>query len=235
MCTLICVLITLAGFFVPCLAKEPDPKEQREELVRLIKSMGVNNERVLQAIRDVPRHLFVASHFAEIAYVDQPLPIGNAQTISEPYVVAFMTDALKLTPSDRVLEVGTGSGYQAAVLSRLVRKVYTIEIVEPLAVAAAKRLKDLGYANVSVRKGDGYAGWSDAAPFDAIIVTAAAEHIPKPLLDQLKIGGRLVIPLGKDDYQWVLRVTKKEDGLQEEKLLPVRFVPMTGKVEQQEK
>lgn len=203
----------------------------REQMVaQQIAARGVKDKRVLQAMRDVPRHLFVPKEMQPYAYADSPLPIGYEQTISQPYIVAFMTEALGLRPVDRVLEVGTGSGYQAAVLSVLVREVYSIEIVEPLAKEATERLKHLGYTNVKVRAGDGYRGWPEEAPFDAIIVTAAPDHIPKPLLDQLSLNGRLVIPVGKA-FQTLIRITRTEKGYKKERLLPVQFVPMTGEAE----
>jgi protein-L-isoaspartate(D-aspartate) O-methyltransferase len=203
----------------------------REAMVqRQIAARGVRDQRVLEAMRKVPRHLFVPPSMQPYAYRDSPLPIGHEQTISQPYIVAFMTDALALKPGDRVLEVGTGSGYQAAVLSVLVRQVYSIEIVEPLATEATERLRRLGYANVTVRAGDGYRGWPDHAPFDAIIVTAAPDHIPQPLLDQLAPGGRLVVPVGKY-LQTLTRIRRTAKGFKTEELLPVRFVPMTGEAE----
>ncbi|MCL5670238.1 MAG: protein-L-isoaspartate(D-aspartate) O-methyltransferase [Acidobacteria bacterium] len=218
-------------------ASEPavqDPISQRkarEKMVRQqIAARGVRDARVLDALRKVPRHLFVPMVMQPHAYQDTPLPIGYAQTISQPYVVGFMTEALKLRPQDRVLEIGTGSGYQAAVLSLLVQDVYSIEIVEPLGREAAERLQRLGYANVKVRIGDGYKGWPEAAPFDAIIVTAAPGHIPQPLLDQLAPGGRLLVPVGKD-VQTLVRVRRTAKGFKPEELLGVRFVPMTGEAE----
>ena len=195
-----------------------------------IAARGVRDQRVLQAMRTVPRHLFVPPGMQPYSYLDTPLSIGYEQTISQPYIVGFMTEALALKPGDRVLEVGTGSGYQAAVLSVLVREVCSIEIVEPLANEAAERLRQLGYANVKVRAGDGYRGWPDAAPFDGIMVTAAPDHIPKPLMDQLAEGGRLVLPVGKD-FQMLTRVSRTAKGFKKETLLPVRFVPMTGEAE----
>jgi protein-L-isoaspartate(D-aspartate) O-methyltransferase len=165
------------------------------------------------------------------AYDDHPLPIGHAQTISQPYIVAFMTEALGLRGGETVLEVGTGSGYQAAVLAEIAARVYSIEIVEPLAAEARERLHRLGYQDVEVRAGDGYAGWAEAAPFDAIMVTAAAPRIPAPLKEQLREGGRLVIPVG-DEYQELIVVTREGASFQERRVLPVRFVPMTGKVRQ---
>lgn len=208
-----------------------EQREARQAMVQQqIAARGVRDKRVLEAMRTVPRHLFVPQEMQPYAYVDYPLPIGHEQTISQPYVVAFMTEALDLKPEDRVLEVGTGSGYQAAVLSVLVREVYSIEIVEPLAKEAADRLQKLGYSNVKVRAGDGYRGWPEAAPFDAIIVTAAPDHIPRPLLEQLTVGGRLVIPVGKY-YQMLIRTRRTAKGFKTEKLLPVRFVPMTGEAQ----
>jgi protein-L-isoaspartate(D-aspartate) O-methyltransferase len=194
-----------------------------------IEARGVHDGKTLAAMRKVARHLFVPEEAVPLAYDDHPLPIGHGQTISQPYIVAFMTEALRLQGGETVLEVGTGSGYQAAVLAEIAAKVYTIEIVEPLAVEAGARLKRLGYTNVEVRAGDGYAGWKAAAPFDAVIVTAAAPRIPAPLKQQLKDGGRLVIPVG-DDVQEIVVLTRKGDRFEETKVLPVRFVPMTGQV-----
>ena len=196
-----------------------------------IVARGVKDQRVLAAMRKVPRHLFVPENLIPEAYDDTPLPIGHGQTISQPYIVALMTELLQLSGDEKVLEVGTGSGYQAAVLGELAKEVYTIEIVEPLARQAAERLRELGYTNVHVRHGDGYDGWPEQAPFDGIIVTAAPEQIPKPLLEQLKPGGRLVIPVGAWS-QDLLVVTKSPDGkITRQVVIPVRFVPMTGKAE----
>jgi protein-L-isoaspartate(D-aspartate) O-methyltransferase len=177
----------------------------------------------------VPRHLFVPPADRKSAYEDHPLSIGEGQTISQPYIVALMTELARPSEKDRALEIGTGSGYQAAVLSGLVREVYTIEILESLGTEAARRLKDLGYANVHVRVGDGYQGWPEAAPFDIILVTAAPEKVPPPLLQQLKRGGRMVIPVGRvSDVQSLLVLEKDEEGrIQERDILPVRFVPLT--------
>lgn len=203
----------------------------REQMVRRqIEARGVRDQRVIDAMRKIPRHLFVPPQMQPYAYADSPLPIGYEQTISQPYIVGFMTEALELKPEDRVLEVGTGSGYQAAVLSLLVSEVYSIEIVAPLAHQAAERLQNLGYGNVKVRAGDGYQGWPEAAPFEAIIVTAAPDHVPKPLLDQLAPGGRLVLPVG-EQLQTLTRIRRTPKGLKSEELLPVRFVPMTGEAE----
>jgi protein-L-isoaspartate(D-aspartate) O-methyltransferase len=206
-------------------------RKAREAMVQQqIASRGVRDQRVLETMRKVPRHLFVPPQMQPYAYLDTPLPIGYDQTISQPYIVGFMTEALKLKPGDRVLEVGTGSGYQAAVLSGLVREVYSIEIVKPLATAAAERLERLGYANVTVRAGDGYRGWPEAAPFDAIMVTAASDHVPQPLLDQLAPDGRLILPVGRY-FQSLMRIERTVKGFKRENLLPVRFVPMTGEAE----
>ncbi|MDE2293273.1 MAG: protein-L-isoaspartate(D-aspartate) O-methyltransferase [Elusimicrobia bacterium] len=196
----------------------------------------ITDPRVLDALRRVPRERFVPPGLVSMAYADRALPIGKGQTISQPYMVAAMTQALALRPTDRVLEVGTGSGYQAAVLSLLAREVYSVEIIPALAESARRRLAELRYDNVRVRAGDGYAGWPDAAPFDAVIVTCAPEHVPEPLVRQLKVGGRLVIPLGPDldrdpsgtQTLWVMR--KTEAGLEKAASMPVRFVPMTGEV-----
>jgi len=188
--------------------------------------------KVLGVMRRVPRHLFVPERLREYAYADHPLPIGEDQTISQPYIVAYMTQALKLEKDDRVLEIGTGSGYQAAVLAELVKEVYTIEIIPVLAERAGRLLKELGYDNIQVRTGDGYLGWPEKAPFDAIMVTAAPDHIPEPLIEQLQEEGRLVLPVG-DEYQELVRVVKKGEETQIERLLPVRFVPMTGKAQEE--
>ncbi len=188
---------------------------------------GVTDQAVVAAMRRVPRHRFMPDSHAEDAYGDFPLSIGYGQTISQPFIVAYMTQALKLKPDEKVLEIGTGSGYQAAILAELVSKVFTIEIVEPLAARAKKTLAELGYDNVIVRAGDGYQGWPDESPFDAIILTAAPNHIPEPLLEQLAIGGRLILPVG--DYpQRLLLIRRTKEGYQETELLPVVFVPMTG-------
>lgn len=192
-----------------------------------IADRGISDDAVLDAMRAVPRHQFVPDRLADWAYTDRPLPIGHDQTISQPYIVAFMTEAIRPGSTDRVLEVGTGSGYQAAVLAEIVDSVYTIEIVPELAHTARVRLDRLGYDNVTVREGDGYAGWPERAPFDAIVITAAPEEIPPPLLDQLAPGGRMVLPVGPADAsQQMTLITKAEDGsVTRERLMPVRFVP----------
>ena len=186
--------------------------------------------RVLQAMAKVPRHEFVPEAERRFAYANRPLPIGYGQTISQPYIVAVMTDLLKTTATSRVLEVGTGSGYQAAILAELVDQVYSIEIIAPLAKQAKLRLKQLGYTNVHTRTGDGYYGWQEAAPFDAIVVTAAASHVPPPLIQQLKVGGHMIIPVGSRFLtQELLLVSKQADGaVTTRQILPVRFVPLTG-------
>ncbi len=213
-------------------APEDEYRQARERFVHEeIEGRGIRDPRVLAAMRKVPRHLFEPPDQQKYAYEDSPLFIGYGQTITEPYLVAFMTEALELKPHDRVLEIGTGSGYQAAVLSELVEEVYTIEIVEPLAKTAEERLRRLGYSNVHVRAGDGYLGWPEAAPFDAIILTAAPpERVPPPLIEQLREGGRLIAPVGGSE-QDLTRLHRTAKGVTEEVLLPVRFVPMTGEAE----
>ena len=205
---------------------------KREQMVEHdIKARGVKDPVVLRVMAMVPRHLFVDASYQDKAYGDHPLPIGEGQTISQPYVVALMTEALRLRPTDRVLEIGTGSGYQAAVLARIVKEVYTIEIRKPLVVKAEKTLADLGYRNVRVKFADGYFGWEEFAPFDAIIITAAANHIPPPLIKQLKEGGRLIVPLGSTVYYQTLTLaTKRKGELAVEQLSPVAFVPMVGEM-----
>lgn len=191
-----------------------------------IESRGVKNKAVLEAMRKVPRHLFVPREYEKEAYGDYPLPIGYGQTISQPYIVAYMTEAVKPSPKKKALEIGTGSGYQAAVLAEIVEKVYTIEIVPELAKESAERLKKLGYENIVCRFGDGYKGWPEHAPFDIIIVTAAAEQIPQPLIDQLAEGGRLVIPVGPASaVQELILVEKKNGKVERSRMTFVRFVP----------
>lgn len=203
--------------------------EMRKQMVaRQIVAREVSDKRVILAMEQVPRHHFVPPEVQAQSYEDYPLPIGMDQTISQPYIVAFMCEQLKLKPGEKVLEIGTGSGYQAAVLSKLAKDVYSIEILEAMGKRAADTLRELGYANVHARIGDGYAGWPEEAPFDAIVVTAAPDHIPRALIDQLAPGGRLLVPVGKN-LQSLERVTKDSAGkVSRETLLPVRFVPMTG-------
>jgi protein-L-isoaspartate(D-aspartate) O-methyltransferase len=200
---------------------------------RQIAARGVRDKRVLEAMRNVPRHWFVPWSAAQEAYDDSPLRIGHGQTISQPYIVALMTELLELKPSDKVLEIGTGSGYQAAVLAELADQVYTIEIIEPLGRKAMATLKERGYRNVHVRIGDGYQGWPEEAPFDAIIVTCAPESPPPPLVEQLAIGGRMCIPVGPEwGTQHLIQLRKGPDGTLERKRVEwVRFVPMTGKAQ----
>ena len=197
-----------------------------------IKGRGIKDKKVLDTMARVPRHLFVEERLRERAYADYPLPIGDGQTISQPYVVALMTEALRLRPGDRVLEIGTGSGYQAAVLAEIVKDVYTIEIRKSLADMAEKRFREFGYKNVKVKYADGYFGWEEYAPFDAIIITASANHIPPPLIRQIKEGGRLIIPLGNTVYyQMLTLLTKKKGDLDVEQMGSVAFVPMIGEAE----
>jgi len=208
----------------------------RENMVRTqIEARGVKDPAVLSAMRAVPRHEFVPKGELSLAYDDRPLPIGYGQTISQPYVVATMTEALEVKSSSRVLEIGTGSGYQAAVLSKICSEVYTIEIIKPLAERAALTLERLGFSNVHVKNGDGYYGWQEHAPYDGIIVTCAASHIPPPLIEQLADGGRLVLPLGSP-YTWqtLTLVEKRGNRTQVRYLFPVMFVPMTGTIQEEQ-
>jgi protein-L-isoaspartate(D-aspartate) O-methyltransferase len=198
-----------------------------------IAARDVRDPRVLAAMERVPRHLFVPSELRAQAYDDYPLPIGNDQTISQPYIVALMTSLLDLRGGERVLEIGTGSGYQAAVLAEIAGEVYSIEILEPLVDRAGSTLAEIGYRNVVLRHGDGYAGWPDKAPFDGIVVTAAAPRVPQPLLEQLKVGGKLVIPVGRF-FQDLLVYTRTPNGFEKRNVIPVRFVPMTGEAEKRD-
>jgi len=203
-------------------------KAMREKMVETqIKARGVKDPRVLSALLKIERHRFVPEKYLDSAYSDQPLPIGEGQTISQPYIVALMTELLELKGNEKVLEIGTGSGYQAAVLAELAKEVYTIEIIEPLASTARERLSELGYQNVKVKAGDGYLGWPEVAPFDAIIVTAAPDHIPQPLVEQLKEGGRMVLPLGTFTQE-LKKIVKRSGKMETIDVIPVLFVPMTG-------
>jgi protein-L-isoaspartate(D-aspartate) O-methyltransferase len=207
---------------------QADFQSMKKKMVETqIRARGIKDEAVLNAMLKVDRHKFVPEDIDHLAYADRPLPIGEGQTISQPYIVALMTELLELKREDRVLEVGTGSGYQAAILAELADHVYTIEIVESLARSAERNLRELGYTNIDVKTGDGYVGWEEFAPFDAIIVTCATSHIPQPLLDQLKEGGRLVIPVG-DYYQELKKITRVKGQIKTEDIIPVVFVPMTG-------
>lgn len=225
------ILIMIAALCVACERLQTNTSDfaaQRERMVKeQIAARGVTNERVLAALRTVPREKFVPEKFRAASYDDGPLPIGYDQTISQPYVVALMTEQLRLQPGHRVLEIGTGSGYQAAVLAGIVAEVYSIEIVEPLARSAETTLHELGCKNVHIKTGDGYKGWPEHAPFDGIIVTCAPEHVPQPLVDQLKEGGRMVIPVGPPLAQELYVVQKTNGQLRQSALLDVRFVPMT--------
>jgi protein-L-isoaspartate(D-aspartate) O-methyltransferase len=226
------LLIFLAGCAdskrVSDLDQKGDFKAMREKMVETqIKARGVKDSRVLSAMLKVERHLFVPKELQTSAYTDQPLAIGEGQTISQPYIVALMTELLELKGGEKVLEIGTGSGYQAAILAELAKEVYTIEIIETLATSAKKVLLQIGYENIMAKTGDGYLGWPEVAPFDAIIVTAAPDHIPEPLLEQLKEGGRMVVPVGI--YSQVLkRIIKRSGRIETSDIVPVVFVPMTG-------
>jgi protein-L-isoaspartate(D-aspartate) O-methyltransferase len=206
-------------------------KRLREQMVRdQLSGRDVRDSRVLEAMLKVPRHAFVPQDGIRGAYEDMALPLMRGQTISQPYIVGFMTQALALKGTEKVLEIGTGSGYQAAVLAEIVPEVYTIEIIPELTDYARSVLNALGYSNIHFRTGDGYLGWPEEAPFDSIIVTAAPEHVPQPLIDQLKVGGRMIIPVGRFDQELLL-IEKKESGVTRRSTIPVRFVPMTGKAQ----
>ena len=212
-----------------------DFKIMRQKMVETqIKGRGVKDPRVISALLKVERHRFVPGEYSNSAYSDQPLPIGEGQTISQPYVVALMTELLELKGNEKVLEIGTGSGYQAAILAELAKEVYTIEIIESLASTAKNRLLELGYQNIRVKAGDGYLGWPEAAPFDAIIITAAPNHIPKPLLDQLKEGGRMVVPVGTYTQE-LKKIVKRSGKIEATDIISVIFVPMTGEGVKQKK
>ncbi|NBC19377.1 MAG: protein-L-isoaspartate(D-aspartate) O-methyltransferase [Bacteroidetes bacterium] len=219
-------LILLLCALVPAARAQQEARDQMVQ--RQVERRGITTEAVLEAMRQVPRHEFVPQSQASHAYEDRPLPIGYGQTISQPYIVAYMTELVQPDPDDRVLEVGTGSGYQAAVLAEIVDQVYTVEIIPELAATAAQRLDRLGYDAVTVKHADGYYGWEEHAPYDAIVVTAAAEHVPPPLIEQLKDGGRMVIPVGSPFYTQTLMLVEKEgDQVTTRSLTPVRFVPFT--------
>lgn len=214
------IIITLSAF-------SQDRTEERERMVKQqLISRGIRSKVVLNAMRKVERHRFVPAEVSREAYNDYPLPIGEGQTISQPYIVAFMTEALDLKPADKVLEIGTGSGYQAAILAEICKEVYTIEIIESLGRRAEQTLRQMGYSNVHVRIGDGYHGWPEAAPFDAIIVTCSPTNVPRPLEDQLAEGGRMIIPVGEGQVQELVLITKQNGKLKRQSRLPVLFVPM---------
>lgn len=206
---------------------------ERERMVKFqIAMRGVTDERVQKAMGKVPREQFVPEELRGRSYADRPLPIGYDQTISQPFIVAFMTEKLALKPTDRVLEIGTGSGYQAAILGELAAEVYTIEIIAPLGKRAEETLGRLGYKNIHVKIGDGYKGWAEHAPYDAVIVTCAPDHVPQPLAEQVREGGRIIIPVGPAGAQELYSLEKKEGKLRQRAVLPVRFVPMTGEASQ---
>jgi len=210
-------------------------RNQRMEMVRSqIASRGITDQKVLKALRKVPRHLFVPQEYRRFSYADQPLPIGEGQTISQPYIVAYMTEILNLSPGEKVLEIGTGSGYQAAILAETEAGVYTIEVIEPLAQRAKNILDELGYKNIFLKTGDGYQGWAEHAPFDAIMVTCSPTKIPEPLIEQLAEGGRMIIPVGRQQgIQYLYLLEKRNGKIRQRNVMPVRFVPMTdekGKV-----
>ncbi len=241
-----CSLLCFSVFFFPliparkldhssdALAQKPHgaAKERHSERRRMVEEQiiarGIESGRVLQAMRKVPRHRFLPAHLAHLAYNDRPLPIGLDQTISQPFIVAYMTDAAGISPKEKVLEIGTGSGYQAAILGELAKEVYTIEIIPELGERARSTLGEMGYQNINVRIGNGYEGWVEHAPFDVIIVTAAPEAVPQALIDQLALDGRMVIPVGAQ-HQEMMVIRKTHQGIVTRRTIPVRFVPMTGK------
>jgi protein-L-isoaspartate(D-aspartate) O-methyltransferase len=228
------VIFFIISFFfcIPYAVEKTDAnwwqKKATIMVINQLEKRGIHDKRVLRVMSETPRHLFIPENIRNLAYDDGPLPIGKGQTISQPYIVALMTELLELNGNERILEIGTGSGYQAAVLSPLVKSVYSIEIIQSLAESASEKLKKMQYHNVVVKWGDGYQGWVDHAPYDAIIVTAAPDHIPQNLLDQMKIGGRLVIPVGTN-FQKLKVITRMSDGkIGEENIISVRFVPMVN-------
>jgi protein-L-isoaspartate(D-aspartate) O-methyltransferase len=221
-------MVILFTAFANC---QSDYSERREKMVkRQLEARGIKDRATLEAMRSAPRHMFVSENAKGKAYIDAPLTIGEGQTISQPYIVAYMTEQLKLKPTDRVLEIGTGSGYQAAILSEMVSEVYTIEIIESLGKNASNRLISLGYNNVQVKIGDGYLGWPEHAPFDAIIITAGIDHVPQPLIDQLAKGGRLIVPEGSvRSTRDLMLLTKKKGKIKRKFLIPVVFVEFKRK------
>jgi protein-L-isoaspartate(D-aspartate) O-methyltransferase len=231
-------VLVAALFLLTCAAQEGTEdfyQAARQQMVKEdIQGRGIDDKRLLQAMLKVERHLFVPEEYRRLAYADRPLPIGEEQTISQPYIVALMTYHLRLRPDEKVLEIGTGSGYQAAVLAELAREVYSIEIIESLAQTARERLQALGYHTVWMKCGDGFYGWEEHAPYDAIIVTCAAPTIPERLVEQLKEGGRMILPLGDDPFLQALTVlTKKGGRIEQQRITDVVFVPMTGVIEEE--
>ena len=223
------IIFSSLFLFLNCIPQDDKYMGSREKMVEdQIESRGISNQPTLDAMKKVPRHKFVPPNNIERAYNDSPLPIGYGQTISQPYIVAYMTEVIDPKPGQKVLEIGTGSGYQAAVLAEIVDSVYTIEIIRELYSSSSKKLNELGYKNVFCKNADGYYGWEEAAPFDAIVVTAAAEHIPPPLIKQLKDGGKMIIPVGSPFLnQTLILVEKDGEEITTTSLLPVRFVPFT--------
>ena len=225
--TIVVVAAVVLAASAPSPTPDPYAAQRRRMVEEQIKARGVADPRVLAAMLTVPRHRFVPDQYLSQAYADRPLPIGHGQTISQPYIVALMSAEAGIEPGERVLEIGTGSGYQAAIAAELTDQVYTIEIIEALARAAARRLRDLGYGRIRTRTGDGYLGWPEAAPFDAILVTAAPDHVPPPLVGQLQEGGRMVVPVGPPGLvQTLWRITKKDGRLEFTNLGSVLFVPL---------
>lgn len=235
------LFILVASFFVLNCSSQGGDEDfyltARQKMVKEdIQKRGIDDPRLLDAMLKVERHLFVPEDYRHLAYEDRPLPIGEGQTISQPYIVALMTYHLHIKPDDRVLEIGTGSGYQAAVLAELAKEVYSIEIIEELAQRAQESLKKLGYSNVWVKCGDGFYGWKEHGPYDAIIVTCAAPKVPKHLIEQLDEGGRMILPLGDDPfYQTLTLLTKKEGRIEKRRVTGVVFVPMTGEIEREKR
>src|ERR1700760_28480 len=235
LCLLQTILLAVANSQPPVLSDFAAARQRMVEEQLFAPGRGIKNRLVLEAMATVPRHEFVPESLRKFAYSDEPLPIGYGQTISQPYIVALMTEQLNPKPTDRVLEIGTGFGYQAAILSRLVAEVYTIEIIEPLAKRAEADLKRLGYLNVKVLAGDGYKGWPEYAPFNSIIVTCAPDRVPQPLIDQLEDRGRMIIPVGAPWDQELCLLRKHGTTIEQQAVLPVAFVPMTRKPEFQDK
>jgi protein-L-isoaspartate(D-aspartate) O-methyltransferase len=223
-------LAVLVALAVPAGAGDRFEAQRKAMVEEQIRQRGITQPEVLTAMGQVPRHMFVPESLQAQAYAHQPISLGNGRTIYQPYVVALMTSLLDLKRGSKVLEVGTGTGYHAAVLSRIARQVYSIEIVQGVANQAAKRLENMGYPNIEIRVGDGYQGWPEKAPFDAILLSAAPPHIPKPLIDQLRVGGKMVVPVG-GFFQDLLVITKTADGIEKRTVIPVRLAPMRGKVQ----